>query len=178
MKSNLFTAPASTKQAFGARIKNLRLTNHWSQQDVVDIMDERGLMTLGRVFISNLENGRKDPFALPWSVIISLLMVFEVSQEELMPEIISGGTATKTAGEAADESLGKLAHARKRRVLWGKVMSDEVAAIVAPSVAEVRSHLYRNALITKPIEIEIETETETGELVGAGDGVTKTQKAS
>jgi transcriptional regulator with XRE-family HTH domain len=64
----------NTRERFGARIKALRLKAKWSQEDLAE---KAGV---GRVFISQIENGHKD---VCLGVIEALAGSFEKSISEL-----------------------------------------------------------------------------------------------
>ena len=65
----------NTRQRFGDRIKELRLERGWTQED---LSEKAGV---GRVFVSQLENGHKD---VCLGVIEALADSFKVSIAELM----------------------------------------------------------------------------------------------
>ena len=66
------------RQRFGSRIKELRLERGWTQED---LSDKAGV---GRVFISQLENGHKE---VCLGVIETLADSFKVKIAELMQRV-------------------------------------------------------------------------------------------
>jgi transcriptional regulator with XRE-family HTH domain len=68
----------NVRQRFGARLKSLRQEHHWSQEDLAD---KAGI---GRVFISQLENGHKEACL---AVIETLADCFSISISELMRQV-------------------------------------------------------------------------------------------
>jgi transcriptional regulator with XRE-family HTH domain len=64
----------NTRERFGARIKALRLEKGWTQEDLAE---KAGV---GRVFISQMENGHKD---VCLGVIEALADSFKISISEL-----------------------------------------------------------------------------------------------
>jgi transcriptional regulator with XRE-family HTH domain len=67
--------PKNTRERFGDRVKELRAEKGWTQED---LSAESGI---GRVFVSQIENGHKD---VCLGVIEALADSFEVSISELM----------------------------------------------------------------------------------------------
>jgi transcriptional regulator with XRE-family HTH domain len=68
----------NVRQRFGDRIKSLRLEREWSQEDLAD---KAGI---GRVFISQLENGHKEACL---GIIETLADSFSISISELMRQV-------------------------------------------------------------------------------------------
>jgi transcriptional regulator with XRE-family HTH domain len=68
----------NTRERFGARIKALRLKAGWTQEDLAE---KAGV---GRVFISQMENGHKD---VCLGVIEALAGSFKISLSELMKNV-------------------------------------------------------------------------------------------
>ncbi len=69
---------SNVRQRFGTRIKELRQERGWTQED---LSDKAGI---GRVFISQLENGHKD---VCLGVIETLADSFKVKIAELMQRV-------------------------------------------------------------------------------------------
>jgi len=65
----------NTQQRFGDRIKDLRVKSGWSQEDL------SAGSGIGRVFISQLENGHKEPCL---GIIEALADSFDITISELM----------------------------------------------------------------------------------------------
>jgi transcriptional regulator with XRE-family HTH domain len=65
----------NVRKRFGDRIKSLRLGKHWSQEDLAE---KAGI---GRVFISQLENGHKEACL---GIIETLAGSFEITISQLM----------------------------------------------------------------------------------------------
>lgn len=68
----------NVRQRFGERLRQLRAAKGWSQEEL------SGRSGIGRVFISQLENGHKD---VCLGVIETLADSFKVSISELMQSI-------------------------------------------------------------------------------------------
>jgi len=68
----------NVRQRFGDRIKSLRLERGWTQEDLAD---KAGI---GRVFISQMENGHKD---VCLGIMEALSGCFKISLSDLMLEI-------------------------------------------------------------------------------------------
>jgi transcriptional regulator with XRE-family HTH domain len=68
----------NVRQRFGTRLKELRTAQNWTQEDLAD---KAGI---GRVFISQMENGHKD---VCLGVLETLADSFKVTVSELMRDV-------------------------------------------------------------------------------------------